>query len=99
MSRSPSGRVERWQGRGEAASRQRGTRGIELPYPPVLNKVSPRRGEGDPMPGTHSQILLHIVFSTKRREPWLAPDICERLYPYVGGIVRAEKGTLYAISR
>ena len=49
------------------------------------------------MPGTHSQILLHIVFSTKRREPWITPDISERLYPYIGGIIRAEKGMLYDI--
>jgi REP element-mobilizing transposase RayT len=49
------------------------------------------------MPGTYSQILLHIVLSTKHREPWIAPDIAERLYPYMGGIVRAEKGVLYDI--
>jgi REP element-mobilizing transposase RayT len=49
------------------------------------------------MPGTYSQILLHVVFSTKFREAWIAPDIAERLYPYMGGIVRAEKGILYDI--
>ena len=49
------------------------------------------------MPGTYSQILLHIVFSTKGREPWIVPDLAGRLYPYMGGIVRAEKGALYAI--
>jgi putative transposase len=50
------------------------------------------------MPGTYSQLLLHIVFSTKRREPWITPELAERLYPYIGGIVRAEKSTLYDIS-
>jgi putative transposase len=49
------------------------------------------------MPGTYSQILLHVVFSTKHREPWITPEIAERLYPYMGGIIRAEKGTLYDI--
>ena len=49
------------------------------------------------MPGTYSQILLHIVFSTKHREPWITAEIAERLYPYMGGIVRAEKGALYEI--
>jgi REP element-mobilizing transposase RayT len=65
---------------------------------------SPRRGEGTApliertvMPGTYSQILLHIVFSTKHREPWITADIAARLYPYMGGIVRAEKGVLYDI--
>ncbi len=49
------------------------------------------------MPGTYSQILLHTVFSTKHRKPWITADIAERLYPYLGGIVRAEKGALYNI--
>ncbi|MCC6659711.1 MAG: IS200/IS605 family transposase [Phycisphaerales bacterium] len=49
------------------------------------------------MPGTYSQILLHIVFSTKHREPWITADLAERLYPYMGGIVRAEKSVLYDI--
>ncbi|MCC6661411.1 MAG: IS200/IS605 family transposase [Phycisphaerales bacterium] len=49
------------------------------------------------MPGTYSQILLHIVFSTKHREPWITAEVAERLYPYIGGIVRAEKGVLYDI--
>jgi REP element-mobilizing transposase RayT len=49
------------------------------------------------MPGTYSQLLLHIVFSTKGRAPWITPDIADRLYPYLGGIVRAEKGVLYDI--
>ena len=49
------------------------------------------------MPGTHSQILLHHVFSTEHREPWITADITARLYPYMGGIVRAEKGVLYGI--
>lgn len=49
------------------------------------------------MPGTYSQILLHIVFSTKHRQAWITPDISDRLYPYMGGIVRAEKGALYNI--
>jgi putative transposase len=49
------------------------------------------------MAGTYSQLLFHIVFSTKGRTPWIAPDVAERLYPFMGGIVRAEKGVLYAI--
>lgn len=49
------------------------------------------------MPGTYSQILLHIVFSTKHRQPWLTAEITERLYAYMGGIIRAEKGVLFDI--
>lgn len=49
------------------------------------------------MPGTYSQILLHVVFSTKSRAPWISAEVADRLYPYIGGIVRAEKGVLYDI--
>lgn len=49
------------------------------------------------MPGTYSQILLHVVFSTKHRTPWITSEISERLYRYIGGIVRAEQGVLYDI--
>jgi REP element-mobilizing transposase RayT len=51
------------------------------------------------MPGTYSQILLHIVFSTKNRGPWITAEIAGDLYAYIGGIVRAENGTLYECGR
>lgn len=49
------------------------------------------------MPGTYSQILLHVVFSTNGRTPSITAEVAERLYPYIGGIVRSEKGVLYDI--
>jgi putative transposase len=49
------------------------------------------------MPNSYTQILLHTVFSTKHREAIITDDIRERLYAYIGGIVRAEQGMLYAI--
>lgn len=41
-----------------------------------------------------AQILVHLVFSTKNREPWLAEDIRDELHAYIGGIVENHKGTL-----
>jgi putative transposase len=49
------------------------------------------------MPGTYSQILMHIVFGTSRRRRWIKPELSERLYPYIGGVIRAEKAVLYQI--
>jgi putative transposase len=49
------------------------------------------------MAGTYSQLLLHVVFSTKGRVPWIGAEVAERLYPYIGGIARAEKGVLHDI--
>jgi putative transposase len=47
------------------------------------------------MPGTYSQLLLHVVFSTKHRQPWIQPDVAERLFSYMSGIIRAERGVPY----
>jgi putative transposase len=63
----------------------------------LLLFFSPQRGEGFLMPGTYSQLLLHVVFSTKGRTPWISAEVAARLCPYIGGIVRAEKGVLYEI--
>ena len=49
------------------------------------------------MPATYSQLLYHVVFSTKNRIPLITADMSERLYAYMGGIVRDERGVLYAI--
>ena len=49
------------------------------------------------MPGTYAQLLFHVVFSTKERRPWITSDIAKSLYPYMGGIVRNEKGVLFDI--
>ena len=40
------------------------------------------------MANSYHSVLLHVVFSTKKREPFLSPAIRERLFPYLGGIAR-----------
>jgi len=46
------------------------------------------------MPQSLAQILLHLVFSTKNRGPWLTDDIRDELHAYIGGIVENQKGAL-----
>ena len=46
------------------------------------------------MPQSLAQILVHLVFSTKTREPLLADEIRDELHAYIGGIVENQKGTL-----
>lgn len=46
------------------------------------------------MPQSLAQILVHIVFSTKNREPILPDDIRAELHAYIGGIVHRHAGTL-----
>ena len=49
------------------------------------------------MPQSFSCLHTHIVFSTKHRYPFLSPDCTERLYPYLGGLVRNRKCTLLRV--
>ena len=41
--------------------------------------------------------LVHFVWSTKNREPFLTSDLRERLWPYLGGIARENKMKAVAI--
>ncbi len=47
------------------------------------------------MPQSLAQILVHVVFSTKNREPLLDDAIRADLHAYVGGIVQNIGGALF----
>ena len=49
------------------------------------------------MADTYTNILYHLVFGTKHRQPRISADIQPRLYEYLGGVVRAHGGVLYEI--
>jgi len=49
------------------------------------------------MASTFTNLLFHIVFSTKDRTPSIHEELRERLYEYMGGIIRGERGTLLEI--
>jgi REP element-mobilizing transposase RayT len=44
------------------------------------------------MPSTYTNLLYHIIFSTKQRQRLITNDFKEELYRYIGGIIRAEVG-------
>jgi len=44
------------------------------------------------MSSSFCNLLYHIVFSTKGREPWLTPEIGSRTHQYLGGAIRDENG-------
>ena len=48
------------------------------------------------MPQTFSNMLTHVIYSTKDRVPLITPDIKPRLYAYIGGIARELESTLLA---
>jgi putative transposase len=49
------------------------------------------------MPNTYVQLLCHIVFATKDRYPYLTSAVRERVYRYIGGIVREQGGLVVEI--
>jgi putative transposase len=46
---------------------------------------------------TFSNLLYHVVFSTKNRVPQIRPEIQESLFSWMGTILREEGGILLAI--
>ena len=47
---------------------------------------------------SYTNLLYHIVFSTKERQPWLDAKISTRLYEYLGGAIRSESGTIICVN-
>jgi REP element-mobilizing transposase RayT len=49
------------------------------------------------MPSTHVSLSYHLVFSTKYRQPLIAPEWRDTLYDYFGGCLRTAGGTCLEI--
>jgi putative transposase len=50
------------------------------------------------MSSSYCNLLYHIVFATKGREPWLTAAIRPRIHQYLGGAIRQEKGIAMIIN-
>ena len=50
------------------------------------------------MSSSYTNLLYHLVFSTKDRQPLIAADYQERLYEYIGGTIRGLGGIALAIN-
>lgn len=48
------------------------------------------------MAGKYLSLLVHFVWSTKNREPWIERAMREDMYAYIGGIMRKKKAKLLA---
>ena len=46
---------------------------------------------------TFTNLLFHIIYSTKYRKPLIKEAWQDELYGYIGGIIREQKGTLLKI--
>jgi REP element-mobilizing transposase RayT len=50
------------------------------------------------MPQSLAKILLHIVFSTKNREPWIPPSLDDELYRYLSGACDGQGSHAYRVN-
>lgn len=50
------------------------------------------------MAHTYTRLLVQLVFSTKSRACFLTPELGERLFPYLGGLLRGEGCTSMGIN-
>ena len=50
------------------------------------------------MSRTFTDLLTHIIFSTKNREPLIVPELKGELHAYLGGLTRELKGKAYGIN-
>ena len=50
------------------------------------------------MSRTFTNLLTHVIFSTKDREPWIRSEIKVELHAYLGGLTRELKGKAYGIN-
>jgi len=50
------------------------------------------------MPQSLSSILIHLIFSTKNREPFLTPEIDMELYSYIASVFKAMKSPALIIN-
>jgi REP element-mobilizing transposase RayT len=56
-----------------------------------------RFGNYSRMPQSLSKVIIHIIFSTKDREPWLDRDVRPRMHAYVATICREMKAEAFLV--
>ncbi len=49
------------------------------------------------MANTFACLTFHVIWSTKNRLPFIKPEIRDRLYAYIGGVIKKENGKLICI--
>jgi putative transposase len=50
------------------------------------------------MPQSFTNLIYHIVFATKNRQPLIIDEVKSRLYEYIGGTIRKQGGISLAIN-
>ncbi|MGH9431252.1 MAG: IS200/IS605 family transposase [Terriglobia bacterium] len=62
-------------------------RGASRGKPEQERESSPVRDDINTVAHTYTSIVIHALFSTKNREPWIDNEMKDELFAYMGGIV------------
>ena len=62
-----------------------------------MRRVEFSRLKGFFILSTYTNLIFHVVFSTKYRKPLIDTKWQDAMYGYIGGIIRQEKGVLLKI--
>jgi hypothetical protein len=54
-------------------------------------------GDNFAMPQSLSKVIIHVIFSTKDREPWLDRDVRPRMHGYIATICRELNGEAFLV--
>jgi len=71
--------------------------GLVYPLSTSAESAKLKESETKDMPQSLSSILIHLIFSTKHREPFIKPEIESELHRYMAAIFRALKSPALAI--
>jgi REP element-mobilizing transposase RayT len=63
----------------------------------MINRINSEGVTEETMASTLTNLLVHVVFSTKGREPIITDKYQARLHAYIGGIIRNEGAKLLSI--
>src|SRR5208337_4189367 len=61
--------------------------GLGLDHTPIFSPALKGRNRCSPMPQSLSQLYVHLIFSTKHREPMLLSPVREDLHAYLAAIL------------
>ena len=62
--------------------------GLGADIPHLRSPERAKQGAKYHMPQSLSNILVHLVFSTKQRVPWLSPTVRDDVFPYMTGVLQ-----------
>ena len=64
----------------------------------ITHSSNVQNKEGSLMPQSYTNLIYHLVFSTKDREPLITAAVEERLHDYLGGTIRGLGGISLGIN-